>query len=148
MPKTTRIAEAQDGLHELLRNRPNLTDVQIDLGWPRGGPSAEHIWISGSVEDWSQEWEVTGDLETADREEAFTLIVNLIVSQRDEYKVVRDRAIDLIKEIELSLRDDDTLKGAGFSSEFRGRRFDEGWSDETRQAAAMIAIRFTAYLGG
>jgi len=149
--RTSSIGEAQDALETILKAR-NIVNarghkVPIDLGWPKGGPQPEHIWIGGDVDDWRQVQSVTGDMEEADREETYVLKVRILVAKRDSYRTARNRLLALVAEVELALREYFTLAGAVWEGELAGGSFGEEVNDEGHAVAATLRLSMTAFLG-
>lgn len=153
-PPITAVGSAMDGLKTIIAARnilglDGVNRVPLHIGWPPGGPEPEHIWIQGDVEGWTQEQEVTGDMATAPREEAFALKVVVHVEQATaDFLVVRDRALVFIREIGLALRNSFTVGGSVFEGEISGGEAAEGWTEETRSYTVVLKVSILAYLLG
>lgn len=145
------IPQAQDKLEEVLKARNIVSSrghkVPIDVGWPDGGPQPEHIWIAGEVEDWRQEQSVTGDMETADKQETYTVLIRILVAKRKTYRDARDRLFELVAEVALALREYFSLEGKVWEAEFAGGAMGEEVGSDGRRAAATLRISMTSFLG-
>ncbi|MGH9168731.1 MAG: hypothetical protein ACRD02_12990 [Acidimicrobiia bacterium] len=154
MADTSRIGAAQDNFKTLIAARQvsgnPIEGVPLDVGFPDGGPQAEHIWVSGRVDDWDQEWETTGPAtgpDAASRQETFTLTVVCVVSAATvSWTEARDRVLAIAAEVARAALGDDTLAGAVFQSLVSGGKVSEGILPEARQAVAEIKLSCTAYL--
>ncbi len=152
MDLTSSIGRAQDALEAILKNRNILNTrghkVPIDVGWPKGGPqSPEHIWIDGGVENWRQVQSTTGDMETADREETFALLVRILVSEKADYRTARDRALELIAEVEEAMREFFTLNGKVWEGELGGGEMGDDVYEDGWRFAVLLRLPMTTYLG-
>lgn len=147
MADISRIGVAQDQLLAILQARAGLAAIPLELGFPREIQAPAHIWIHGSVENWEQEWEVTGDPVTADREERFRIPVSVMVSKQETFKEARDKALLYIAEIERAVRAKDDLNDSVFEVELLPGRFEEGWGPDDRQALATVFVPVRAFLG-
>lgn len=149
---TSRIPAAMDALEAMLVGQGILDSegnpVPIDVGWPNLGPQREHIWISGRVEDWQEEQEVTGDMATVAREETFLLGINILVAWRDTFKATRDRAFVLLGGLEEALRQSYTLNDTVFQAEKRSAQMSEGVQQEQRDVLITVKVAVDAYLSG
>lgn len=151
MAASTRIAAAQDALRTLVAGRANLATLEakkrITVGWPSQGPDEEHIWISGDVTDWRQEWELTG-AGTQAREERFVLTVHVLATKTGaDYAAARDRVLALIAEVEAALRASLTLSGSVFDAEMLGGQLEEQPSEDgRRQVVASLRVGVHAFL--
>lgn len=151
MALTSRWAAAQDALLAALQARPALASLvaarALTLGYPALGAQAEAMWISGAVTEWVQGAGSTGTSTTAQREETFTLAVNVLVAKTGaDYKTPRDRALTLAAELEAVLRADWTLGGALFEAFVAGGEVQEGVADTQRQVLVTIEVRCRAWL--
>lgn len=148
MPTTTRWPAAQDGLKTLLAARAGLDGVPVDVGYPKGGPKREHLWITGEVEDWNQEWETTA-VANAPVRERFTLILEVYVIKRGaSFDDVRSRLLELVGEAEATVRADFTLNGAVAVATLAGGRIQEGVLEGQREMHAEVRIACDADLAG
>lgn len=149
MSVLTRIAAAQDALKAALASRPALADVHLDIGFPienGGGPYDEHIWISGEIPDWKQEWEVTG-LGAQAKEETFSLsVIVRVFLEGATYVVSRDRAIALVGEIEQEMRDDWTVGSSVFDMSVKGGILHESVHEKAREVIVILDLGVTAFL--
>lgn len=145
---TSRIGIARDNLALMLKNRPALDKVSVDVGYPTGGLKGEQIWIAGRIEDWTQDWVTTAVLEAPLREQ-FTLLVRVIVTVSGaDFSKVQDRLMVIVGEVERTVREDFTLNGAVTVVTNITADMDEGMGDRQRSLAAELRIRCDADLAG
>jgi hypothetical protein len=132
---------AQDKLKEAIRSRANLDRVAVGLGEPTRYED-DHIWISGEVPSWSQQFM---DSAATAKDEQFTLEINVLVSRStQEYVVVRDRVKYLCDEIEEALVSDLFLDSTVEFAQIIEGRVDEFVSDERKRGllvSLMVEIR-------
>jgi hypothetical protein len=145
----TAIPAAQDALAAGLERRDALAKVKIDVGYPAGGLKLEHIWLSGVIDDWTQEWSTSGDGGPAGIDESFTLHTLVYVQKSGaNYTVVRNRVVELIAEVQAQLRSDFTLGGTVQLATITGGGpgWDEGLQERSRSVLVDIPIHCDAYL--
>jgi len=151
--ESSRVGAAQDALYAILNARAGYTNadgskVPVDLGYPLPIPQDEHVWISGEINDWTQEAETTGDMPA--RQEDFTLTVNIIVRRTTgSYTNVRDRALVLASEVELGVRSNAGLPNPSNTvnfSEVATMNMTELVQNEKREIQIKLGVRCTAQL--
>lgn len=145
----TAVPAAQDAFAAQLKKRSALRKVAVDVGYPSGGLKLEHIWISGVIDDWAQEWSTSGQDGPAGIDESFTLHTLVYVQKSgDSYIVVRDRLVELVAEVQAQLRSDFTLDGTVQLATIvgGGGGWDEGLLQKARTALLDIPIHCDAYL--
>lgn len=146
MASTTRVAATQDALKTLLEADATLTGLQIDLGTPRT-IRKEHVFIMGSVTNWSQRVQITGSSAAGSaREEQFTLRVAIVATNSDGYTDQRDRVIALVQAVEGVIRDNPTVTSTVRHADIVGVALIEELIDQQRQMTAEIEINCTADL--
>lgn len=137
---------AQDGLlatiTAALAAETATAKVPVELGTPLT-VKPEHIWISGEVQDWNQEYTVSG---LRQKDENFTLRICIAVQHLGlSYIKVRDRAKELGDIIENSIHADYTLGGAVMLSKTRGAVLEEALvGDKTRAVGLNIDVDIMA----
>lgn len=114
---TSRAAAIEDALIEQLQARPGLAGVQVEIG-PLGDQEARNEWIqigtavAGPGLSSSQEW---GALGNRRRDEAGTIHGGIFVQKAGAGPAViracRDRAWELLAEVEAQLREDPKITG-------------------------------------
>lgn len=115
-PQTTKIAAAMDALAAQLA--PRLAPVPVSVGAPHTLES-EHVWVTGNWES-RQSW---GSLGQGVRDELLNMAVAISVQRStDNYAEVRDRALELLAEVEEELREDDSLGGVVRDAEMTSYR--------------------------
>lgn len=142
---------AQDQLAVLLTRRPRLQKTRVGVGWPDGGPRApEDVWIDGTVPDWTMQWDTTGVGGVAPKDEAFELVVNLLVTRNVKTFVeLRDVALELLAELQFVLDNDWQLAGVVQQSAITKCALSEGHvPDGARQCLLEVSIHVETYLTG
>jgi len=114
--------------------------VPCSLGYPAGGPQAEHVWIAGDFDAELPRYVSGGGA----RDELASLMVRILVTQRaTDYEPVRDRALVLAGAVEAALGADPTLGGlVVFARIVRGQA-DEAIPEATTRAVGLtLTIRY------
>lgn len=149
---TSVLADAEDGLLTLILARKAipgsaLTKVRCQLGEPGAALEAEHVWIALEA-DVAQRYELTRGAGVGEIEETITLHVRLVVRkpQKDLGKA-RDRAKELMAEVETAIRDDGSLDGSTFQGEVTAIARDGAIEDEhvfVYMDATVVALAYLA----
>lgn len=100
---------AQDALYALVADTVHLgRDGQVTLGAPLELLD-ENVWVSGEVDDWNTDWQVSG-LQAKD--ETFTLRVSIVVQHLGtDYLPSRQRVQEIGELVEQAIAADHTLGG-------------------------------------
>lgn len=144
--------DAQDALKTALDTALAASEdcigIPVTVGYPAGGPKAEHIWIAGTVTDWTREWDTTA-VANAPISEQFTLDVYVLTSKRVRtFAEVRTRLTAILDVIEAAVVADFTLSGTVAVSTLSGGEVQEGIDDERRSAGCELHLRCEADLAG
>lgn len=150
MSLTSALAGAEDGLLERLQAQSQvpgspLAGVPIRLGDPGVGLMQEHVFIAESASA-DQRFVVTGT-GANQKQEQFTLRVIVWVHREgDDYTATRDRAKDLLWEIEKAVAADPTLSGKVFDSWVSGLERRGGITDTGRALETTVLVTAIAFL--
>lgn len=140
----TSIGPAQDALRTVIAER--IADVQVTLGYPPGGPTSTHVWISGDIEEWTQEWQITGNNEQK-RDEQYVIPVSIVAIQTGkEFKPVRDRVLELAREVGIGILSDVTLGGVVFDARPAGGQAYEFLQASKRGYGLELRIQIEAHV--
>jgi hypothetical protein len=131
---TTQVPVVLQALHEQLAARPTLLarGVPVDLGWPTGGPQPRHLWLDGSIEDWSEEWlNTVAAVGPTPKEERFTITANLLWGTAEaEFVPLMLEAFDVAGEVDRQVQEDFTIGGTVDESNITGGEFGEDYATE------------------
>ncbi|CAB4218386.1 hypothetical protein UFOVP1608_25 [uncultured Caudovirales phage] len=135
----------QDAFKTLLSASTDLTGVPIHLGTPlKISDLKEVVWVSGEVEDWVQEYRVSG-LQATD--ETFVIRVHCLVTVTGNYVAARDRAKTLLQAVEDVVASNRTLSGTVVLAKVTNLALEEARADERRhQVLATLYVNCRANL--
>lgn len=133
----SKLYDAQDELKSLLIGAPDLAGVPKHLGTPiKLDTLREVVWISGEVEEWNQEYRVTG-LQAKD--ESFTIKVHVLVTKSGDYEATRNRARALAAAVEETISANYTLNDTVELAQIRAGAVEEARLDD-RQHQVLITL--------
>lgn len=130
----------QDYLQDRLAAR--LPAVACSVGYPAAGPAAEQLWVEGAFS--AQLPSVTSGM--GGRDETGTLTIRVLVTQTAEAFVpVRDRALEIVGEVEDLLLEDPTINGLAILARVTAVQIAEAHPEEHAvQTGATVTITYTA----
>jgi hypothetical protein len=144
---TTKAGQVEDALVAQLQARVGLAGVQVDIG-PLGDSSARGEWIQFGVGEsaalsGAQEW---GSLGNKRKDERVSITGRVFVASSgtgtNRLRDARDRALELMAEVEEQLRDDPKIDGlvvqAALTSWQHTRYADAGVIDFTIEYLAWL----------
>lgn len=133
---------AQDRLYAALKD--NL-GVPVSLGFPPK-MSPTHVWISGGVSEWTQEYRLTGL--AAKHEEFVFSIHTLVTSTSPSYEAIRDMARDITDDIEDIVSSDAFLSGEVRLAQVVRGELEEALLEEgrKRQVGVRLDVRIETWL--
>lgn len=143
---TSRLWAAQDALKTALAAAYTAASIgdPVDLGFPRT-LQPDHTWIAGRAD--VEQTYVVSNLEAPD--EAFALVVDILVTLGGTYEEVRDRLMARATALETAIRSDAFLGGSVSDATTATMRVREGVTDDgRRQLGLEITIACAAYLVG
>lgn len=120
-----------------------LEGVPVDVGYPPGGPQADHVWVSGDADCRYQEL----DSVPAHRTEHGTVRVHVLCTRiARTLDVARDECLSLAARVEQAIAADLTLGGAVDWSRVESVEGKEGAADErTRQYGVTLTVAYSRY---
>lgn len=147
---TSKIAAVEDALVAALKLRPGLAGVQVDIG-PLGDENArEHIQIGvgvGASVSVQQEW---GALGNRQRDESGVIHGEIYVKKpgagASAIRAARDRAWELLAEVEEQLRDDYRIGGLVYLSGMQASEETRGMDPGNRISILHFSIEYRARL--
>lgn len=133
---------AQDWLASALSDTLGRISVPVSLGYPIGGPDAEHVWVVGDLDAAFSRRTSGGGM----RDETGTLTVKILVTRRcEEFATVRDRAGEVLDVIEATLSADPLMGGTVYSASLSAAKGSEGVTkDGERQFGLDLSITYYA----
>jgi hypothetical protein len=133
---------AQDWLAAELSAALERILVPVSLGYPIGGPDAEHVWVVGDLDAAFSRRTSGGGM----RDESGTLTVKILVTRRcEEFATVRDRAGEILDVIEAAISSDPLMGGAVYNAELVAAKGSEGVTkDGERQFGLDLSITYYA----
>lgn len=139
------IADIQDGLVAILEDWPGLAGVTVSLGRPDVVTGGEALWVS-DVADSQQELELTTGAHQMRREVATATVVAVVAEASRDYRGMRDRAFELLGEVERAIMADPSLGGRVFDAQPARTRTRMEVSDRGRLVAVELDVTATALL--
>lgn len=135
---SSKLWDVQDALYDLLvytmQEDPATARVRVTLGTPLK-MTDEDVWVSGEVQDWTQNYIVSG---LAAKEETFTLRICIAVQRLGlDYVPIRDRARYIGTRIENAIHNDPTLSGNALLARVASPILEEALVGEKKRAVGL-----------
>ena len=137
----------------IIAGKGRLVPTPVCAGFPDGGPSEEHLFTLGFVDDWDQAFDtsagnVAGQI-IGSKNETYTLRLRIVTRAltKNGYLAARNRALDLLAAVEDTCRTNFTLTGTCQLAQIAGGTFIEQLETNHRDVGIEIRIQIAAWLG-
>lgn len=138
----TNLFLTQDALAVLLNAKTEIRAIGgAVVGYPIGGPGQEAVWVSGSVDDWQQDWLLSN---MTVKDESFVLAVRIVVSMTTaDYTVVRGRLSTLMHAVTNAVAADWSIGGTCQMANVERLELAEGYDEgnRRRELGATVYVR-------
>lgn len=137
---------AQDALYDIVRDAVRLgKDGRLTLGTPVDFEAPEMVWVSGEVDNWSTDYQVSG---LGAKDETFTLRVGIACAHLGtDYRQTRLRVEQIGTQVEDALAGEPTLRGVCELARVASFRLEDTlMTDRTRGVGLVIYVECRTWL--